>query len=78
MLTNDGYYRQTNGLGMGSPPAPLIANGWLSKHDPIIKEDALLYERYMDDIIRDIEEDRVDEKLAEINDLHPSLKFTTT
>jgi len=44
MLTNDGYFRQTDGLAMGSSLAPLIANCWMSKFDPQIKDDAMLYE----------------------------------
>ena len=43
MLTHDGYYRQKDGLAMGSPPAPLIANGWLYQHDPKVKDNAKLY-----------------------------------
>ena len=76
MLTNDGLYRQTDGLAMGSPPAPLLANGWLRKFDDTIKGDADVYTRYMDDILRDISSDDIDDKLVEINSLHPSLKFT--
>ena len=38
MATHDGFYRQTDGLAMGSPPAPHLANGWMSKFDPLIKE----------------------------------------
>ena len=75
MLTHDGYYRQIDGLAMGSPPAPLLANGWLSKFDPIIKEDATFYFRYMDDIVRNIRRVRIDQKLNEINSLHENLKF---
>ena len=30
MLTHDGYYRQKDGLAMGSPPAPPLANGWMN------------------------------------------------
>lgn len=37
MSTHSGLYRQTDGLAMGSPPAPPLANGWLRKFDPIIK-----------------------------------------
>ena len=48
MLTSDGYYRQIDGLAMGSPPAPMLANGWLSTFDDIIKGNASLYTRYMD------------------------------
>ena len=76
MLTSDGYYRQIDGLAMGSPPAPMLANGWLSTFDDIIKGNASLYTRYMDDILRDIEEGLIAQKLNEINSLHPALKFT--
>lgn len=76
MLTHDGYYRQIDGLAMGSPPAPLVANGWLSKRDPVIMENAKLKARFMDDIIRSIKTSQIDHKMQEINSLHPSLKFT--
>ena len=36
MSTHDGFYQQTDGLAMGSPPAPHLANGWLSQFDPVI------------------------------------------
>ena len=61
---------------MGSPPAPHIANGWLSKFDENVKGDAKIYSRFMDDILRDIKEYRIDEKLREINDYHSNLTFT--
>lgn len=51
---------------MGSPPAPQIANGWLSQFDDEIKDDATLYTRYMDDIVRDINK----------NQRQTTLKFT--
>ena len=76
MLTNNGYYIQTDGLTMGSPPAPMLANGWLSKYDSAIKGDSSLYARYMDDILVNIKKALIAEKLEEINGLHPSLKFT--
>jgi len=62
---------------MDSPPAPLIANCWMSKFDSQIKDDALLYERYMDDdILRNINKSSVHTKSSDIKNLHPSLKFT--
>ena len=61
---------------MGSPPAPQLANGWMNKYDNDIQDTAILYSRYMDDVLRDIHADRVDDKLNEINAYHPSLKFT--
>ena len=35
-----------------------------------------MYFRYMDDVVRDIKTQQAEEKLAEINDLNPALKFT--
>lgn len=76
MQTHYGFYRQVNGLAMGSPPAPLLANGWLREYDPEIKGTAKLYFRYMDDIVREVQGCLKKKKLAEINSLHPNLKFT--
>ena len=76
MSTHNGYYRQTDGLAMGSPPAPHLANGWMSTHDDKIAQGSKMYFRYMDDIIRDIKKAKIQEKLDEINSMHPSLKFT--
>ena len=76
MLTHDGYYRQLDGLAMGAKPAPPLANIWLSKFEPMIKDSAKIFDRYMDDIIREINRHKIQEKLREINALHPKLKFT--
>ena len=76
MLTADGYYRQIEGLAMGSPCAPLLANGWLSQFDSSIKDNAKVYFRYMDDIGREINISKYETKLTEINSLHKSLQFT--
>ena len=76
MSTLDGYYKQVDGLAMGSPPAPYLANGWLSQFDDTIKGEAKLYARYMDDIIMSIKRAHITIKLSEINNLHPMLKFT--
>ena len=76
MSTADGYYRQIDGLAMGSQPAPLLANIWLSKYEPTIGDDAKVFQRYMDDILRSIKRQNIKAKLAEINRLHPNLKFT--
>ena len=61
---------------MGSQPAPPLSNIWLSKYEPNIRDDAKLFERYMDDILRTIKEQFIQAKLKEINALHPNLKFT--
>ena len=44
-------FSQIEGLAMGAPPAPCLANGWLSTFDPLIQDDSRLYERYMDDVL---------------------------
>ena len=76
ILAHDGFYRQRDGLAMGSPPAPPLASGWMHKRDRTIADNAKIFSRYVDDIIRSIKADQIDSKLAAINDLHPSLKFT--
>ena len=77
MSTHHGYYRQVDGLAMGSPPAPYLANIWLSHYDPTISDGARLYQRYMDDILTVICRNELAEKLAQINQLHGNLKFTS-
>ena len=76
MWTPEGYYRQKDGLAMGSQPAGPLANIWLSQFEPVIKDSAKIFERYVDDIIRSINKHNIAEKLREINSLHPNLKFT--
>jgi len=63
-------------LAMGSRPELCLANGGLHKFDENVKSGAKLYYRYMDDILRDIKYTNVEEKLDEINQYHPNLKFT--
>ena len=48
MSTNDGLFKQIDGLAMGSPPAPMLANAWISTFDTTVSNDASLYTRYMD------------------------------
>ena len=74
--THDGLYQQIDGLAMGSQPAPPLANIWLFKSEPDIKDDAKIFERYVDDILRTIKAEMIETKLHAINGLHPNLKFT--
>ena len=76
MSTHHGHYKQVDGLAMGSPPAPYLANIWLSKFDPVIQGDASVYERYMDDIVTVTKKEMITAQLERINSLHPQLKFT--
>ena len=76
MSTHDGMYQQTDGLAMGSPPAPHLANAWMSQFDATIKGTSTLYTRYMDDILCNKLLEEVDTTLTNINSLHTNLKFT--
>ncbi|XP_068713221.1 uncharacterized protein [Montipora foliosa] len=77
LSTHDSFYKPVDGLAMGSPPAPHLANGWLSQFENLIKDDAKIYDRYIDDILREIKRSRVEQKLEEINNLHRNLiEFT--
>ena len=49
---------------MGSPPAPPLSSIWLSKYEPAIKDDAKLFERYMDDILKAIKESLIERLIA--------------
>ena len=75
-LTHDSHYKQVDGLAMGSPPAPHLANGWLSQFDDVIRKDAKLFSRYMDDIVREMNTAQINNKFVEINKLDENLKFT--
>ena len=48
----------------------------MSKHDDSIRGNAKLFARYMDDVLREIKRTEMDQKLAEINNLHSNLSFT--
>ena len=77
MSTHDGYYLQKEGLAMGSAPAPHIANAWLSQFDETIKGDSVIYFRFMDDIIQNMDKVKIQAKHSEINQLHENLTFTS-
>ena len=52
MLTTDGIYVQGEGLAMGSPASPLLANLWLNQFESVFKvRDLKFFRRYVDDIV---------------------------
>ena len=57
-------------------PNKVIKESILAPHDHNISDDAKLFSRYVDDGLWSIHKNQIDEKLAEINRLHPSLRFT--
>ena len=81
-LYRDEVYRQTDGLSMGSPLAPLLANWFVAKLENAVLEDSsfkkpISYQRYVDDIFAVFEtiEER-DEFFLRLNNAHKSLDFT--
>ncbi|CAH8850906.1 unnamed protein product [Trichobilharzia szidati] len=80
-LFNNLYYRQIDGIAMGSPLGPILADFFLAKieNGPLrqVIEETDSYFRYVDDtfIILDVKTDK-NEMLKKFNDAHPSLIFT--
>ena len=52
ILTHRGYYRQVDGVAMGSSVGPLLANIFVSQFDADLGSFSKFYFRYVDDVIR--------------------------
>ena len=81
-LYKDAVYKQHDGVAMGSPLAPLLAEWFVSNIENNILESDVsckptFYKRYVDDVfaIFKSEEDR-DSFFSLLNTAHPNLKFT--
>ena len=81
-LFNGNYYNQTDGVAMGSPLAPVLANifmginedKWINNYD---KTKPVFYRRYVDDILAVFDnEQQANDFFEYINKQHPNLKFT--
>ena len=80
-MYNDNMYTQTDGVSMGSPLAPTLANlflaeleqGWMGE-----QFSPLFYSRYVDDCICVFDNvDKIHKFHEYLNRQHPNLKFTT-
>ena len=73
-------YEQTDGVAMGSPLGPLMANVFMCHLEEKLTRDGLiphLYRRYVDDTLaRMPNTDAATMFLTTLNGLHPSLSFT--
>ena len=81
-LFNGNYYDQTDGVGIGFPLGPLLANLFIGYHEKIWLEEfktceVVLCRRYVDDIICLFarEKDADEFFFTFLNSLHPNIRF---
>ena len=81
-MFNNKYYKQVDGIAMGSPLGPVMANIFLSHSETIWLEQCLeditpkYYRRYVDDIFVLFDnEEKCNSFCQYINTKHPNLKF---
>jgi hypothetical protein len=83
-LFNGDTYEQKDGVAMGSPLGPTLANIFMVNFEEKFVNTApdsikpTFYKRYVDDILVGFEdEDKIEEFWQHINTKHPNIKFTT-
>jgi len=73
-------YEQTDGVAMGSPLGPLMANAFLCSIEEKLEHDNKLpefYRRYVDDTLATVKDVPAAEAfLTTLNNCHPSINFT--
>lgn len=75
------HYLQIDGVAMGSPVAPVMANIWMEHFEELINLDAFhvkLWKRYVDDVFCIMKGDRneVERLASHLNSIHPNIRFT--
>ena len=80
---NGQYYRQKDGVAMGSPLGPALANAFLAHHESVWLEECplsfapIFFARYVDDIFVLLRSSDHVAKLAEyLSSKHPNIRFT--
>ena len=82
-LFNNQYYEQTDGVAMGSPLAPILANFFMGHFETIWLNEytgnkPTYYKRYVDDIFACFDNKNDSENfLIYLNSKHPNIKFTS-
>jgi len=76
---NDTIYTQTDGVAIGSPLGPIIANIFMTKLEQrvILKLNSMSpWVRYIDDTFATMDPDYINTPLNTLNNFHPNIKFT--
>ena len=78
---NETMYQQIDGVAIGSPLGPVLANPFVGYQEQRLKitsdADLLLYRRYVDDTFSyHTTHAHSEEMLTQLNALHPALRFT--
>ena len=77
---NGVIYRQINGVAMGSPLGPVIANVFMVELEntlvPQLEDSVSLWCRYVDDTFTFIKKGSIEFVLEKLNSFHPNIKFT--
>ncbi|KAH9631271.1 hypothetical protein HF086_003707 [Spodoptera exigua] len=75
------FYQQVNGVAMGSPLAPVVANIYMEWFEGQALTSAPVrprhWWRYVDDVFAVINRVHVEEFIAHLNSVHSSIQFTT-
>lgn len=80
-FTFDGkVYKQVDGVCMGSPLGPVIANVFMVELEetiaPNLQSIMPMWKRYVDDTFTFVKNDCITEVIQKINSFHPNIKFT--
>ena len=80
-FTFDGkVYQQTDGVCMGSPLGPVLANVFMVHLEetivPKLEDSMPEWRRYVDDTFTVVKKGKLDEIIAALNNFHPNISFT--
>ncbi|XP_063629974.1 uncharacterized protein LOC134801365 [Cydia splendana] len=76
------FYLQVDGVAMGSPVAPVIANIWMEHFEELALRSGpsviTMWKRYVDDVFCILKgnADTVEHFVGHLNSIHPKVKFT--
>ena len=80
LLWDDQFYVQLEGVAMGSPVSPVVADIFMEEFEAMALSTAPVtprfYKRYVDDTFTVLPSDKVTAFLDHLNSIHPNIQFT--